>query len=321
MTEDINQDMNMEDILSSIKNILEEDQAVVASSPQVEENMPSVAENLDAEIVEDNAVKEDSDDILELSPDMRLEEEINLDAELDGIDVSTSVADDVVELTGVTLGSEDLDTDPFYEEDSISEAENEVAENEAELVQESVSNAEDEEILAPTIETLIENKVEPENVEVPQPIVEAPQPMVEVPQSVNEKTQSTTYSIEEPVVEAKADSAVDVSASIISNFAKLFSREETPKVEEKIVAEKTDTIKIIGEGSKTIEDVVASVIKQIIGEEVANHWKDGLDYNTLAHEEITKQTKEWLDMNLPSIVEKIVKQEIERVMAKVGVNQ
>ena len=126
---------------------------------------------------------------------------------------------------------------------------------------------------------------------------------------------------EEPAYEeVAADNAVDVSANIISNFAKMFSQEEKIFEEPKI-EKQAEAITAIGDGSKTIEDVVGSVIRQIIGEEVAANWKDGLDYNNLAHQEIQRQTKEWLDNNLPIVVEKIVQQEIERVMAKVGNNQ
>ena len=77
-------------------------------------------------------------------------------------------------------------------------------------------------------------------------------------------------------------------------------------------------IKVLGTPSKTIEDVVANVISQIIGEEVAANWKNGLDYDELAKKEIAAQTQAWLDKNLSVVVEKVVKQEIERVMAKVG---
>ena len=60
------------------------------------------------------------------------------------------------------------------------------------------------------------------------------------------------------------------------------------------------------------------VIRQIIGEEVSANWKNGLNYDELARKEIAAQTQAWLDNNLPAVVERIVKQEIERVMAKVG---
>ena len=41
-------------------------------------------------------------------------------------------------------------------------------------------------------------------------------------------------------------------------------------------------------------------------------------FEQIASEIIAKQTREWLDDNLTSIVEKTVAKEIERVIAKVG---
>ena len=111
--------------------------------------------------------------------------------------------------------------------------------------------------------------------------------------------------------------AVDVSASIISNFAKMFTREKAaePDIQTEIPAEPVNEL---GNANRTIEDVVASVIRRIIGDEVSRNWRKGADYDKLAREEIAAQTRQWLDKNLPALVERIVKQEIERVMAKVG---
>ena len=118
MVDDNNQDMSMEDILSSIKNILEEDQ-----SAQQNAALPDAA-------VEDDA------DILELSPDMRLGEDaaekdtIDLAAELDDINMPKLSAEPAItaptaeaeaepveetELRGVNVGWEDFESDPFYE--------------------------------------------------------------------------------------------------------------------------------------------------------------------------------------------------------------
>lgn len=81
MAEDKEQDLSMEDILSSIKNILSEDEQgkeVPAATPQPEP------------VAETAAVSpEPEEEILELSPAMRITDDnadtgINLDAELDG---------------------------------------------------------------------------------------------------------------------------------------------------------------------------------------------------------------------------------------------
>ena len=141
-----------------------------------------------------------------------------------------------------------------------------------------------------------------------------------MPEPVPEISTVEENAAEEPVA-AVTDNAVDVSASIISNFAKMFSKEETapaaePEAVEAVVP--AEPVSLLGDGSKTIEDVVSSVVRQIIGDEVAANWREGLDYDAMAREEVSRQTREWLDHNLPAVVEKIVKQEIERVMAKVG---
>lgn len=88
MAEDKEQDLSMEDILSSIKNILSEDEQgkeVPAATPQPEP------------VAETAAVSpEPEEEILELSPAMRITDDnadtgINLDAELDGLPSDGSV--------------------------------------------------------------------------------------------------------------------------------------------------------------------------------------------------------------------------------------
>ena len=324
MADENNQDMSMEDILSSIKNILEEDQS--SAQPELEPEPKPAAD----------------EDVLDLTADMRLpqaEETIDLDAELDGMKVPelSSATEAPAELTaapeaepeeprGVSVGWEDFESDPFYEEPAEQPTEEsvpaaEVATEEAELSEpEPIAENEPELESEPTAEIV---EPEPETITLkPEPIVESepvpePEPVIE-PEPEPEPVVETTV---EPVAEAKADSAVDVSANIISNFAKMFSKEDpAPEPVAQPVA-LSEPIIALGDGCKTIEEVVASVIRQIIGEEVSAHWREGVDYNSLAREEIASQTKQWLDNNLPTIVEKIVKQEIERVMAKVGNNQ
>ena len=127
MAEDNTQDMAMEDILSSIKNILEEDEAGrKAEAPS------AISE------AEPDALKEaepDTDDILDLSSDMRVdaaeepaaaEGEINLEQELDEVktpelneegsfEIKDAEPDENVQgvRANVNLGWEDLESDPF----------------------------------------------------------------------------------------------------------------------------------------------------------------------------------------------------------------
>ncbi|MBE6452377.1 MAG: DUF2497 domain-containing protein [Alphaproteobacteria bacterium] len=345
MAEENVQDMEMEDILSSIKNILEEDQAISQSAPitqaDVVSSTPLETPSQSAEI---NQVE--TEDILELSSDMRLEEtpvveEINIDAELDKVDQLPDNINEGNENAGVTLGSEDLDSDPFYEtdtsienidtvvEDIVPETINNVSNQDTssfvEMVEQPISDGVEEventeNSFADNIITEQESVelVEENNISVEtEPVIHTSEPQIsEVVEQVVEQVEEQA-----PEQEAKADDAVDVSASIISNFAKLFSQETPTEQETKTIEMPAEPIRVIGDAQSTLADIVSDVIMQIIGKDVATHWQEGLDYHALAHQEIARQTKEWLELNLPSVVEKIVKQEIERVMAKVGNHQ
>ena len=369
MIDDNDQEMDVEDILASIKNILEEDQAASQAEDKVSET---------------TVVETEIDDILELSPDMRLvsdgvseNEDINLANELSDVEVpqlaeETLSFDDLsVEAvdespSGISLGSEDYESDPFYEEngaakEDIIENSSEVFESANDISEPAIDN---EPVVRNKNTVLLETLVEDEKTNavvaddeivstessdeavadfIVDPIAEAQDEVVEdSDNSINASTDVTSNTddevvstessneavadfIVEPIAEAQeevienSDNSIDASADIISNFAKMFAQ-EAPKPE--IVASPAaEPIKILGDGSKTIEDVVSSVIMQIIGKEVEANWKSGLDYDALARQEIQRQTKEWIDNNLPAVVEEIVKREIERVMAKVGTGQ
>ena len=116
---------------------------------------------------------------------------------------------------------------------------------------------------------------------------------------------------------SQEDTVVDASANIISNFAKMFSHPSHDIKEEKII---TDDIKITSSGdvTKTLEEFVLDSITKVIGKEINNKWNDGADFEVFAKEEIIRQTQAWINNNLPNLVEKVVRQEIERVTAKVS---
>ena len=360
MAED-NQELSMEDILSSIKNILSEDEN--SGKQQEEKKEPEIsapgaesdetqtpAETEKAEPSEpETANRVEEDDVLDLSPSMRIEdfanseEEINLDAELDGISgepensqenleapaaafeeepeegeneltpekaVSTETeelpADDAQGLSEIE--PQDEESDPFDVEktENADYRETSYQEEPAKIME----SAREPEIILPTLK-----EVEAE------PYFEADAPQAPAYQQDEEPKKQpepeprdfrTDSGIEMPAEK----NAVDVSASIISNFAKMFTREKAAEPEEQVEA--AEPVRELGSANRTIEDVVASVIRRIIGEEVSQNWRKGADYDKLAREEIAEQTQKWLDKNLPALVERIVKQEIERVMAKVG---
>lgn len=374
---DENQNAEMEDILSSIKNILEDD-----GSNQPAADVPAAETDVVDDILNTSS---EIDDVLELSPDMRIEqtqeqsafEEENVDVSLPEIDntavdslsigiedeVSDSVFDEAlanpaeIEQLSDTDFEKILDIEPTAELSDRDEENDDIIVNtemlpeqpEESTAQEDYSTAESDIVIEPApfndaeisfdepTETapVIETELAPVSVALP---VEEPaaEPVVEeaveepVAEPVVEETVDMMPSTEEPVVEdvieqpvttevveetSKADAA-DVSAGIISNFAKMFSREE-PAVSTSATVQPTE-ITSVGNAGKTLEEFVLESISKVIGQEISRQWNDGASFKALAEAEVNRQTKEWINDNLPTLVEKVVKQEIERVIAKVG---
>lgn len=350
MAED-NQDMEMEDILSSIKNILEEDEQkqALAVHPAAEVDVLDDVLNASSEV----------DDILELSPEMRIPEETQPEppasAEIASDPIAEITAEPAIDpfsvnqmsesdnTSGFKIGVEDFESDSVFEADyqeSTSEIIPEpVAEVPAEAeeltvipeenaVQDSIYEveAEPEEVVEaeitaepertfeqPAAEPEIELEAEPEAEE----IVET-QPAVEPEQIPVYEPQQETVVVETASEEkkpAETEDAVDVSANIISNFAKMFSHEEPAAA---IVETPVPVISAPGNTDKTLEEFVLEAITKVIGKEISSQWNNGAEFKAFAEAEIIRQTKEWLNDNLPLLVEKVVKQEIERVIAKVG---
>lgn len=394
-----NQDLSMEDILSSIKDILSEDagkptstvaapaeavQTVEAQIGEAEFDLSASLQNTPRPEEISVEPEEPLEEIIDLSPQMRINDsvtsdapEINLDEELDGLTPSldgfnmeeslalpAEVNDNLPEVENepVVPAVEDalnpadenrdlnLDSDPFDEASPEAELGSSVQPMD-QLTPEPVVTPVEKEVIAEP-EPIPAFKVAPES----DPYeLETPTSFDAVPETEFASVSDTVYSSEpetfvepevaveeaepfiEPVAEASlqaepqiisapaAEAAVDVSASIISNFAKMFSKVDTsggepapaPQTPQKNATKITE----LGNGAKTIEDVVSGVIRDIIGVEVSSNWRQGADYDHFAREEIARQTNSWLEANLPALVEQIVKKEIERVMAKVGVDQ
>ncbi len=127
----------------------------------------------------------------------------------------------------------------------------------------------------------------------------------------------------EPAIEnvpAVDDDVADVSANIINNFAKLFAKDETPAPEAVRpplgIAPVSENIRL-GNASQTLEDVLKVTLQGLVADWVSGA-KNNIDLYDLVSKEVARQTKVWLDANLPAVVESVVKKEIERVMVKVG---
>lgn len=387
MTEDI---QDMEDILSSIKSILEEDENKQAQPHK---------EDLDVDVLDDVLSTPSDDDILELSPDMMVSDDIVLDAnnadetqdivfndliddlnseEIPPIDADT---DDTNIVDMILSEDNDLDSssndekeieDPFIENiTAVDESVDDLLSNTQEsddLINNNVgeeptidfindiiaeSNQEEPVLPVDTINEEIpvfEQEILPQDAvieqdEVINEVYEAIVPEVDdngvdafvqeqeiaedseknVESSFEELDQQMSESgniVEDLEIEPVDDTSTashkdttDVSANIISNFAKMFSRDESQTSHSE---ETSPEITSVGNASKTLEEFVLDSVVRVVGKEIAQQWNNGADFKTFAENEIIRQTKEWINDNLPSLVEKVVKQEIERVIAKVG---
>ena len=332
---DDNQNAEMEDILSSIKNILEEDEQNKSAAIKNPEDEPDVL----SDVLQTSS---DVDDILELSPEMRVADEPALEPV-----ISETAEDNAVDVVAAVTGEEpadpfaidaaDADPTDFMAADSavepVVEAEPVIEENtapaEADVFElpaepetvETSAVAEVEDFLPPVAEDtpIVEPTLSPE----PETVTVEPQsaslPAEDEADSSAAVVTETAPENRQPVMEpeAAADSAVDVSANIISNFAKMFSRDDTPAPAVD-VSEKPVEIAAPGNTSKTLEEFVLDAVIKVVGGEIRRQWNDGAGFKSFAEAEIVRQTEKWINDNLPALVEKVVKQEIERVIAKVG---
>ena len=394
------QNNEMEDILSSIKNILEKDEQKQSSHTEetsLEDNViveiPSGVENISAsesEAANYNDIEtEEVDDILDLSPEMRIAEE----------QVKAVLAQDTDEEKEETTSniSETIDEEPAQNE--IADVSDMVTEQEAEPIEESLSEDKPEpeqEIAEEEPAPIVENDAEPEPETASEYEVETepePEPSldelldtqgeissfsdpladsdndsifdtakdeqdqsiedlinsssspdeeinseiksiitqsdeaeeVELPKFIAEEAETATLELDEDtelplsaevaeIIEQKTEDTADVSANILSNFAKMFSKEEPKNKPETSLP----SINYAGDTAKTLEEFVLEAITKVIGREISNQWQEGADFQSFAKEEIRRQTTAWINDNLPMLVEKIVKKEIERVIAKVG---
>ncbi|MBE6453810.1 MAG: DUF2497 domain-containing protein [Alphaproteobacteria bacterium] len=350
MAED-NQENEMEDILSSIKNILEEDEQKqnIAASESKSESEDVLSDVLDTSSDIDDVLELSSDmrvdDVLELSPDMRVDDKNTIDnllsenttAEQVSLSQNDTNADPLVEIENINIGIADEDSDPLFAIDNDKEASGPLSIVDEVLAQETSEEPAEEHVAdTPIIENITVEDNSASDVEGFEKIVEEIADVdtslidsvsLETQEITDENPQLDNASTDTPVVENEtypiqetspvSDDVTDVSANIISNFAKMFSREE----KEEIQVEKTAPVEAItttGDTNKTLEQFVLDSIVKVIGNEISNKWENGADFRSFAEAEITRQTTAWINDNLPTLVEKIVKQEIERVIAKVG---
>lgn len=329
MAEEQQDDLSMEDILSSIKDILDKDSAEKnASAPDARPESDIAQSEIPVAVTEPEA----DDDVYDLSAAMIINDPLaetaadDIDLKLDDVDLD--IKDVTADLVAEDVTIPEIIAEPVVEPDVS--AQNNLPDlsfdDEAEPIFSPEEDASDELLLPQDsidVGALLEISAKKEDVETSAASHE--EEVVENIDAILSSASKVVYADEpkekaiEKAPEPEAD-AVDVSAGIISNFAKMFAEKASvePVVEAKENKDETMPIKLLGNGSRTIEQVVEDVIKNIIGESVSAELNGSVNIEDYAKEEIKSQTKTWLEAKLPSVVEAAVQKEIERVMAKVG---
>ena len=291
---------------------------------------------------EDDALSLNIDEILQ-SASETIAEDNNSFATDDDIASAFSYDKEISSSEDIKLPEIDVDSEPIFENTSSEEDEQQPAEDALPVQMEEPKEMEN------TVEPEIVADATPEpaqeNQALPEPEVEEVEPVVEEVSEVEENIEPMAQEdIKENIPEPKAMSetkvasqveqttapkseksdAADVSADIISNFAKMFAEQSQENKERANVAsnkaESREPISVsgMGDGSKTIEQVVEDVIQGIVASSVSAEMTKNVDIVAYAKKEIHAQTRAWLEANLPAIVEAAVQKEIERVMVKVG---
>ncbi|MFR1031551.1 MAG: DUF2497 domain-containing protein [Alphaproteobacteria bacterium] len=149
---------------------------------------------------------------------------------------------------------------------------------------------------------------EPEAVEPTDNIQDVPsEPVIETVEAERE----TETPVEAPA--APSEDAADVSANIISNFAKLFAEKKAAELPQTADVSETESRP---EPVKSASPSISELVREAVVRQVTQQMD--VNFESYAREAVAAQTQAWLDANLPAIVEAVVSKEIERVMAKVG---
>ena len=118
--------------------------------------------------------------------------------------------------------------------------------------------------------------------------------------------------------DSPANEPADVSEAIIDNFAQMFNANKPAAPASASVAPSSEAT-LIGAEAKTVADLVKEVLSASL-QPVVEQKLQNIDADILQvlHAEIKAQAKAWVDANLNRVVEDAVKEEIKRVIAKVG---
>ena len=326
MSDDI-QEKDMENILSSIKDILEEDER---KQHMVEFSAGETSDDILGDVLNST----DTIDILDLSPDMVVDSQNVQENDGPVVEISEAyeASSDNVDGGNPVFVAEDNviiefdEKEPYFEKNNSNDdalSIDVISANIDNSIAQEVSTDNFEEIIPDVFddnasgdvvsldELLVDdNNLPVEEIAVSEAIVEET-PMIE---------ETAVYDpvIEiEPVVEetielapvAEEEQSQDVSANIMSSFAKMFSHEEQYE---------KSTITSVGNSSKTLEEFVVDAVQKAIGNEITTKWNNGADFNGFVEAEIRRQVELWIVNNMNGLIEDIVKKEVERVMVKVS---
>lgn len=319
--DDMDTNLDNLDLSGLVEDVAPEVETTIEAEPAVE---PEVSLNPVLEIEADSLLEITSDEPLEMVADSTKDVEFEI---IENSDPADDFAND-----SPLFEVNDTDADPIFTEDSEGDAsldalfaqeteEESVAEikisNPEELFAQENSTIEDiDDILSSASKVIYADTDKDANVQVTQaeePVI-VTAPIIAEPIIKEEPKVEETLSVEQ-------DNATDVSANIINNFAKMFADKKEPApIEAPAAAAAIPYAEIneLGNGSKTITDIVEDVIKNIINTSVSAELDSKIDIASYAKAEIKTQTQVWLEANLPAVVEAAVQKEIERVMAKVG---
>jgi cell pole-organizing protein PopZ len=272
------EDLSVEDILSSIKNIL------------VDENGAPIENSVEPEITDTQI------NIAENNINTEIEDVFNLDDSMIIPEATSEKEDDITSLLEETTEA------PVENSEIIIPAVDEDIQQTDIDVQETLALSENIDInnILSSITTEEEHNLEVQN---DTPILPQEQEDIVLPIDTVEES-------------ALKEETVDASASIINNFAKVFAEKQQEHNQQTVETATEDTpieqsiqssIEQVGIG-----DMVRDAITKQVKESLNNHFEQ------IASSIISKQTQQWLNDNLAAIVERTVAKEIERVIAKVG---
>ena len=291
MSDTPQENLSVEDILSSIKNILVDENGTSIAQPTETVAAATIpAEPMVQPTVEPFApqpTESPKEDVFELDSSMIVT----------GQESTVSPATQPQPTTVSTIPEIEIPTPSAEESIAIDQALNMV--NNIDLSVTPEINIEPEPIAAPAT-TIAEPVIAPADPYAAEPLTlnnpVAPEP--EITQQASKVQEET----------------IDASASIINNFAKVFAEKQQ---EQTAAEQKQEEENVVDEVKAKLSGIdINNTVKETIVHEVSA----GLD-NTIAQIAptiVTSLTQKWLNENLAAIVEKTVAQEINRVIAKVG---